>query len=286
MSLKNYKKIENILYKKSPDEAISIIKNKRYSLSKRERFDLLIAIGAELWADDRDKKAKKIFNKALKNQLNKNDKAEAYLYLGRIAIDEENYESAIDLFKKGLAITKDRYLLGAINYGLSRCYYSIPDRKKSIEYAYKSLKYHDVKNKKERYDYYVNLQTIIENLLLMGEKEKAEAIIKKYFKNRNIPEGILSDIHRAFGHYFYKRENWTEALKNYAIALRNFDSSYLSSKGIILKYLGSCYMQLEDYQKAKATYLQSLEYLLDDEDAKDKAFVKEELKIINHNLRM
>ena len=279
----HFERIKNIIYDESPKKAEEELKKAQKELKNNQIIELLIHIGASYWMHDNES-ARRVLNEALELKPKKDDEAEVYLYIARTLMAEDKNEEALILLNKALRLTRDRYLQGAILKEMSGCYYSIPDREKSIYYAYQSQKYRDPNNKDENYDYYDNMERIIENLLLMGEKGKADLIITECLNDKRIPKVAVSNIHYKMGNNYYTKQDWDNALINYEIALKYYDRLELSSKGAILKYLGSCFMHLGDYNRARLAYMQSLEYLLDNDDAEDKAFVKAELDIIRQNL--
>lgn len=278
----NFKRIEKIIYDISPKKAEEELKKVGKSLRKDQFMELMIDIGIKYYTDDNNVAAKRIFKKILRLRPNKEDKAAIYLRLGFITIDEEKYLKGVVLFNKVLDLTKDNWFIAEAYSGLSSCYYSIPQREKSIYFAKKSLKYCDLRDKNQISYYYDNVERIIENYLLMGNFEKARRLIEKTLKEKRTPSKTISEIYADLGNYYFNSKEWGRAIENYQNSLRYFDSSHIPTKGRILMYLASCYDYARDYEKAKINYSYSLEFL---ENPSDINRVRDRLKEINSQQR-
>lgn len=280
MTKDNFKNIERIIYEISPRKAEEGLIKAVKTLTKNQLIELLIKIGAKYWTEDNIVDSKRLFKKILRLNPKKNDEAEAYLYLGLVAIDEEKFLDGITLFEKVLELTKDKWLIASAYDGISSCYYSIPDREKSIYFAKKSLKYYDLRKKNQISYYYDNIERIVENYLLMGKIEEANKIINRVLSDKRSPRKTISELYSDIGDYYYKSKQWGRAIENYNNSLRYFDSTCTETKGRILMYLASCYEHVGDHAKAETSYTYSLEFL---KEASDSIFVKNRLKEIKKN---
>jgi tetratricopeptide (TPR) repeat protein len=101
-------------------------------------------------------------------------------------------------------------------------------------------------------------------LLTKGELEKGRSAILQaieIYSNRfGRGDSLLAPCYNKLGNYYYYKKNYDSALTCYNIALELADkkSSNLEERASYLQNIGIIYLELNDYTKAEACFLESL----------------------------
>lgn len=276
-----YKQIEEMVYKDANKaEKILFDASDNKLLDNVDVTDLLIKLGAELWVRDKTAKAKEILNIAFKQAEDDDCKAEALEYIARCYNDEKKFKKAFNHYEKIISLTQNPYLLGSAYQGIAGILYNLDKKKEALNYYLKSLQYFDAKDPKYSDSIEINVSKIIHLYLYFGNKENADVYIDKVIGDSKATLWILCETYYDLGHYYYRREDWHQALENYERALSYFDKKDHDILADMYSYIADCYYRQGHLDEAKEWYHKSLEFT-SEEDKERLKHRKDSLKYIN-----